>query len=122
MKVDKICDYIGIVAKYMARQGLSWSYSCVVETQRYTDTELGEGCMTIYYNGFDYPQSNHGRLSFCLEDDNTNDIYMLGSWGVQGRGEHYYLETIKNPSEQDIENTVKQIADYLRKVRIAISE
>lgn len=117
MNHNKTCEYIGIACKHLARQGLSWTYSCVAETRQYSDVEIGEGEMIVYYQGFDFPQSNHGRISFVMEDD---DVFMLCSWGVQGPGEHFRMDMITNPSEGVVEHAIQQIADYLRKVRIPV--
>ena len=89
METDKTCDFVALASKHLARQGLSWSYCCFAETKQYDDCLIGEGEMIIYYRGFDYPQHNHGRLSFIMEDDGTDNIFMLSSWGVQGPGEHF---------------------------------
>jgi len=120
--IDKTCEYVGIACKHLALQGLSWSYYCLAETNQYSDCLIGEGEMIIYYRGFDYPQSNHGRLSFCLEDDGSDSIYMLCSWGVQGPGEHFRIESILHPTEEQIKDAIKQIADYLREVRILVDD
>lgn len=118
MNTDKTCELVGIAAKHMAKQGLSWSYYCLAETGEYDDYEIGEGEMIIYYRGFDYPQSNHGRLSFVMEDDGSEQIWMLCSWGVQGPGEHFRDESICFPTEEQIKDAIGKISDYLRKVRI----
>lgn len=120
MNTDKTCEYVGVLCKHLAKQGLSWSYSCLAETGHYSHFLRGEGEVIIYYRGFDYPQSNHGRLSFVMEDD--GNIFMFGSYGVQGPGEHFHIESITFPTEKQIEDTVNLIADYLKKVRIPIED
>lgn len=120
MDTDKTCEYVGMAAKHLAMQGLSWSYCCFAETGEYDDCELGEGEMIIYFRGFDCPRSNHGRLSFVMEDDGSEDVWMISSWGTQGPGEHFRDDSIKFPTEEQIKTVIGKIADYLRKVRIPV--
>lgn len=122
MDTNKMCELVGIAAKHLAKQGLSWTYCCVAETGQYSDCEIGEGEMIVYYRGFDYPQSNHGRLSFVMEDDGSEQIWMLCSWGVQGPGEHFRDDSVQFPKERDIENAVFRLAQYLRSVRIPVEQ
>lgn len=120
MDTAKTCEYVGLACKHLALQGLSWGYYCMAETGEYDDCEIGEGEMIIYYRGFEFPQSNHGRISFVMEDDGSDDIWMLCCYGVQGPGDHFHVDSVKFPTEEHIQESVKKIAEYLREVRIPV--
>lgn len=122
---QKMCESVGLICKYLALEGLTWTYHCSVESNQYSkqyDEHLyGEGEFIIYYRYFDYPQSNHGRLTLCAEED--EDVFCIfGSYGVQGSGEHFSLDMTDNPSEELIKQYVERIATYLRGVRIERTE
>lgn len=119
-----ICDYVGIVSKYLALNGLSWRYVChkihddeecmgsnlsddIVDN----DTLIGEGSFIIFIAGFEDKKLRHGRVSFVKEDD--GEIVMISSYGTQGAGEHIRKPMISFPSEEQVKNFVEEMAKYL---------
>lgn len=120
MKKYNLCEYVGALSKILASHGLSWGYYCFKESSLAGNHNFGEGEFIFYYRGFDYAQHEHGRLSFVMEDDGSEDIFMIGSYGVQGPGEHYQLETIKFPTEEQIESAVAVAAAFLKERRIDV--
>jgi len=106
--------------------GLSWSYTCCVESdiaESKTSNDggqvtgyYGEGEFIIYYSGFEYPQLNHARLMLTTERGEDESVYCISSWGVQGPGEHYD-NPIRKATKKLIKEAVGKYAEYLRSVR-----
>ncbi len=118
-----MCEYVGLLCKHAALQGLTLWYSCYKECKWFEHEEelLGEGDFILTYSGFDWNQSEHGRAFFCEGEYNgKSSIVFSTSFGVQGPGEHYYFDFVYDPTEKQIRDHIMIMADWLRKKRIPV--
>ena len=115
-----LIEYNSFLCGLLIKSGLSFSYNCVVDCKRYNDYDQhGEGEYIVYYSGFDYPQADHGRFWFCVENETVTFSH---SWGVQGPGFHSNEPMIDNPTTEQIETAVGRVTDYLKSVRIEFKD
>lgn len=119
MKKLSATEYIGLAAKHLAANGLSWSYHCYVDYKTEEDNcddKYGEGEMIIYYAGYTCPKDSHCRLMFC--DDDHGDIVLLATMGTQGPGHHFVFPQMASPTEEELRLIIEQMANYLKLVRV----
>lgn len=110
-----IIEYNGLLCSELIAAGLTFQYNCLVESKKYDYDTYGEGEYIVYYSGFDFPQSDHGRFFFCIED---NDIWFSHSYGVQGSGFHSNEPMMENPTVEQVKSGVDNVIRYLKSVRI----
>ena len=127
-KEKELCRLVSYTAQCLAEEGLSWSYSCNAheEKEKYKDEPdinsalLGEGSIIAYYSGFEYKQSEHGRIMFVEnEEDAGGAPHMIVSWGVQGSGEHFQFPILK-ATRKEVENRISEMASWLREKRLGL--
>lgn len=127
-KEKELVKLVSYAAQCLAEEGLSWSYSCNAheDKERYkNDPELrqaiiGEGSIIAYYNGFEYKQSEHGRMMFVEnEEDSQGPAHMIVSWGVQGPGDHVQFPILK-ASKKEIKSKIAEMAKWLRDRRLGL--